>query len=252
MDWYARGMSAQYLLRFDDLCPTMNWTVWAAVEEILIKYDVRPILAVIPDNRDPSLEIEPPYLAFWDRVKSWQARGWTIAVHGHQHVFGTTNRGLFGWNERSEFAGLSFEEQDHKIRSGLAIFRRQGVAPRVWIAPNHSFDETTLDVLRALDLDVVSDGWGLFPYRDATGMLWIPMQSWRFKRRAFGVWTVCMHHNRWTTTDIASLREEVDAFSAQVTSVDAVLQRYGNRSRGLVDRAYARRRRVKRWLSRVP
>src|SRR5688572_15384620 len=40
----------QYLLRFDDICPTMNWRVWAEIESVLIQREIKPLLAVVPDN----------------------------------------------------------------------------------------------------------------------------------------------------------------------------------------------------------
>ena len=51
---------ARFLLRFDDLCPTMNWAMWDAIEAHLVRMEVRPILAVVPDNRDPKLVAGPP------------------------------------------------------------------------------------------------------------------------------------------------------------------------------------------------
>ena len=60
---------AKYLLRFDDICPTMKWTVWNQVEQILDEYDIKPIIAVIPDNTDPSLVIEPSPEDYWDTIK---------------------------------------------------------------------------------------------------------------------------------------------------------------------------------------
>ena len=55
----ARSFGARYLLRFDDLCPTMNWGMWDRIEELLVKASIRPIVAVIPDNRDPKMDIGP-------------------------------------------------------------------------------------------------------------------------------------------------------------------------------------------------
>ena len=63
-------MSAKYLVRFDDICPTMNWSVWEAVEEVLVEADIKPILAVIPDNQDDHLKIdlESP---LYDALYAW-------------------------------------------------------------------------------------------------------------------------------------------------------------------------------------
>ena len=241
-------MKATYLLRFDDLCPTMNWTIWEQVEQVLAETEVRPILAVIPDNRDPSLELEPAAADFWERVRDWQARGWTIALHGLQHRYVTEDPGLFGWNARSEFAGLSYGEQLVKLRAGTEIFRDHGVEPEAWVAPNHAFDGSTVAALRACGVEVVSDGVALFPYRDRDGTFWVPMQSWRFKPQPPGVWTVCLHHNQWTSDDVGGLRRDLEAYAPSMTHLEEVLQRYGDRRRSVPDRLFLAQRRVKRSL----
>ena len=40
-------------------------------------------------------------------------------------------------NKRSEFAGISLEQQKEKIRSGVKIFRENGHDPQVFFAPSH-------------------------------------------------------------------------------------------------------------------
>src|SRR5687767_4013101 len=128
----------QYLLRFDDICPTMNWGVWTEIERILVGCGVKPVLAVVPDNRDPMLEVDLPVHDFWDRVRAWQKRGWTIALHGFQHRYVTPNAGICGLSNKSEFAGLRVEEQREKLRRAMEIFKREGIVARVWIAPGHT------------------------------------------------------------------------------------------------------------------
>ncbi len=92
---------ARYLIRFDDICPTMNWAVWDSIEEYLIRYRVRPILAVVPDNQDPNLVIDPPRDDFWERVRHWQRMGYSIALHGYQHRYVSSNAGLLLLNHQS-------------------------------------------------------------------------------------------------------------------------------------------------------
>src|SRR5712692_9292010 len=104
-------MSAKYLVRFDDICPTINWSVWQAVEDVLVEADIKPILAVIPDNQDDHLKIDPPNEAFWDRVRVWRDRGWTIAMHGYQHRYVAAEPGIVGLFKYSEFAGVPAKEQ---------------------------------------------------------------------------------------------------------------------------------------------
>src|SRR5712692_12017049 len=99
-------MTTQYLIRIDDICPTMNWAVWRAVEDVLVRYNISPLLAVVPDNQDPHLQITPARVDFWDCVRRWQALGWTIGLHGYRHSYVTRESGLLGINSFSEFAGL--------------------------------------------------------------------------------------------------------------------------------------------------
>jgi len=233
-------MAATYLLRFDDLCPTMNWTVWRQIEAALIDAGIKPILAVVPDNQDPELVVEPAQERFWEEVRGWQRRGWTIGLHGYQHRYEIRCAGILGRNCYSEFAGLSYKAQLSKLRKGLAIFAREGVRPDIWVAPAHSFDANTLDALAHCRLIVVSDGYSVLPHSDARGLLWVPQQLGRFRKLPGGVWTVCHHHNRWVAQDVRCFREELDSYRGRFSGVAEVVRRYSGRSEKWVDRASAR------------
>lgn len=216
-------MSAKYLLRFDDICPTMNWEVWAEVQNILLEFKIAPLLAVIPDNRDPSLVVSDYNPQFWERVREWQRLGWTIGLHGYQHTFATTNSGIIGINNYSEFSGLSEAAQESKLRRALEILAREGVNPDVWVAPAHSFDYITVKLLHTLGLRNISDGFFLSPRRDKLGMLWIPQQLWRFRRMPPGIWTVCFHINTWDGDRLSKFRAGVERFSRDITDLKSVI-----------------------------
>src|SRR5262249_58816740 len=53
-------MTVKLLLRFDDLCPGINWQSWRKLETIMLDEAVKPILAVVPDNQDPTLNEGQP------------------------------------------------------------------------------------------------------------------------------------------------------------------------------------------------
>jgi predicted deacetylase len=233
-------MQPQYLIRFDDICPTMKWQMWDRIEKILVEQTIRPILAVVPDNQDENLMIEEADLNFWTRVRSWQARRWTIGIHGYQHVYVTNQAGLVGIKNRSEFACLEEHQQESKLKSALAIFQREGITPQVWIAPGHSFDIITLRVLKKLGLNVVSDGLYLFPNMDSHGITYIPQQLWRFRRMPFGLWTVCYHHNDWTGRDLDRFKSEVQCYKARLTNLPQALKEYRPRNRNLSDALVSR------------
>ena len=79
-------MGAEYLLRLDDACPTMDAARSGAVEARSAARGVSPIVAIVPANADPDLVRGPADGRFWERVRSWAAAGWTIALHGWSHA----------------------------------------------------------------------------------------------------------------------------------------------------------------------
>lgn len=231
---------ASYLLRFDDICPTMRWEMWEAIEHQLTLHDVRPILAVIPDNRDPKLMCDPPVPNFWERVRRWQDMGYTIALHGYQHLYVNRERGLMRLTPQSEFVGLSYEEQKDKLTKAAAIFEREKVRIDAWVAPSHSFDLITLKVLAELGVKMVSDGLWPRPFVGKDGMFWVPQQLWEFRRKPAGVWTVCNHHNDWTQDMLEAFQRDMASFGPLMTDVASVTRAYADRSMTFSDEISAR------------
>lgn len=188
------------VLRFDDLCPTMNWTVWDAIERILDRLGVHPILAIVPENRDPKLVVGPENSGFWQRARDWQSKGWVIGQHGFRHLYDSSAAGLVPWWRQSEFAGHPAEIQRRRIQDGQAAMRAQGLEPVAWVAPSHSFDAATLEAVREANIRVVSDGVSPRPYIDGRGLTWIPVPPWHPSLLG-GVWTRCIHSNQLHSTD---------------------------------------------------
>jgi peptidoglycan/xylan/chitin deacetylase (PgdA/CDA1 family) len=209
----------------------MDWGVWSGIETALEQRGLKPIVAVVPDNQDPALKIAPPVRDFWDRVRAWSQRGWTIALHGFQHRYVTCHPGVVTTRKKSEFAGLPASEQEEKLRRGMAIFEREGIRPRVWIAPSNSFDQTTVQLLSKVGISIVCDGNFRFPFVCQNNLTWVPHQIFGFRPAPAGVWTVCYHHNQWTAADAQRFREDLDHYGPHITSLDAVLQDWsGHRS----------------------
>jgi predicted deacetylase len=219
-------MKAQYLLRFEDVCPTMNWRVWDRVESILYKRNIQPILAVIPDNQDPDLQVAPADPNFWGRVRGWQTRNWTIAVHGWQHRFVTTNPGIVRLSNRSEFAGLPEAEQERKIQCALNVFDRENIESSLWIAPAHSFDATTLKTVKKLGFRYISDGLSVYPHTDEFGLTWIPQQLWAFRQRPFGTWTIAFHINTWSNADLVAFEANTEKYSHLMSNFEQIVGKY--------------------------
>lgn len=217
-------MTAKYLLRIDDACLTMDRRKWQMYEDLFDEFGIKPLVAVVPDNRDPDLQYDTPDGHFWNKVRSWQAKGWTVAMHGYQHVMHHTKSKLvIPFYEHSEFGGLSYEQQAEKIRHSWRIFTSQGVAPIVWIAPAHSFDWLTLKAIHAeTPIRIVSDGIAHDQYYEE-GFHWIPQQLWSFAKRGSGLWTVCLHPNAMPEQHIALLRQNLKGqFSGKIIALSDV------------------------------
>jgi predicted deacetylase len=234
--------SAHYLLRFDDICPTMRWDTWGPAAAGMARLGIRPILAVVPDNQDPKLKMDSANPDFWNRVRHWQSLGWTIALHGYQHLYANQDPGLMRLTHQSEFAGLSREAQEAKLRSGLAIFAEHGIRADAWVAPSHSFDQTTVELLAELGIPVLSDGMHSLPFRDTGGVLWIPQQLWRYKPKRSGIWTICYHHNEWDGEDLAEFLNFIEGHRAVITEVATMEEWFADRKRTWSDRLASARR----------
>ena len=74
------------LIRFDDIAPNMNWKMMDKCEALLNQFSIKPVLGVIPDNKDLELLSYPKRDDFWKKIKEWQEKDWSIAMHGFSHL----------------------------------------------------------------------------------------------------------------------------------------------------------------------
>ena len=233
-----RIQNNQYLIRLDDACPTLDREKWLRMEKLLGQFDIKPMVGVIPDNRDEKQLLDTPDPEFWHKVKSWQDKGWEIALHGYDHCY-VSDKGQCGLNpiwKRSEFSGLPLVEQKEKIRKGVTIMREHGFNPKYFFAPSHTFDENTLTALREeSDIRIISDTVGRYPYKK-DDFWFVPQITGHCVKMPFdGIYTFCFHPN--TMNDAAFLR--LEAFLKQycqhfIAFKDIKLDEYGEKK--LADR----------------
>jgi predicted deacetylase len=233
-------MTARYLIRLDDACHTMEGRKWDLVEQVLDRHGVKPIVAVIPDNQDRSLVYAERDADFWGKVHRWVRKDWAVAMHGCTHVMHPTQSELLlPFYRRSEFAGLDLEAQAQKLRTAWGLFLAQGIEPRIWVAPAHCFDLTTLQALRReTPIRVISDGiaWDAFYEHH---FHWIPQQLWNLAERRSGLWTVCLHPNTMNDAQIADLDSALGGrFRGRLIRVEDVDLR--QRKKSLLGRLYSR------------
>ena len=189
------------LLRIDDICPTMDFGRFNEAIELMDKYGVKPLLGVIPDCKDPDLQIEPAHTDFWDFVKTLQDKGYTIAMHGYIHIFDNHARGIVVKRWDSEFAGHPYEVQLEKIRKGKEILESHGIHTDIFFAPGHSYDENTLKALATCGFKYMSDGLSSKPY-NWHGITCIPARSAGMPRLSSGTThTAVFHIHEWNRED---------------------------------------------------
>lgn len=191
----------------------MDWDRFWALFRLFNRHRIKPLLGIVPDNRDPHLDCRPPNPQFWETMRNLGERGFVeFGQHGYQHSLTTKPgaailRATHGRTVlKSEFAGYSYSDQLHKIREGQKLLTSQGIKTSYWVAPNHSFDHTTLKALHASGFSAISDGISLFPY-EHLGLIFIPQQFWKPKWMPTGVFTICLHTNEIRNGDIQRLRQ---------------------------------------------
>ena len=186
----------KYLIRLDDACDTMNWEKWLRMEVLLDKYQVKPLIAVIPNNADDMQKIDPPRTTFWQWLKNLEDKGWEIGLHGNDHVYKTMEGGINPIHKRSEFAGLPLAEQKDKIKKGYSKLKSKGFNPKIFVAPSHTFDLNTLEALKQeSDINIISDTLAFYPYK-INDFIFIPQQFGAAKTIFLpGAYTFCYHPN---------------------------------------------------------
>jgi hypothetical protein len=210
---------ARYLVRLDDACPTMDKCKWTRIEVILDKFEIKPMVGIIPMNEDPKMMIERPDDNFWKKTLRWQAKGWEIALHGYDHVYITKEAGLHPVNKNSEFAGVNIKLQEEKLEKGYRLLKEYGLETEYFFAPSHTFDLNTLRALKKVTpINKISDTIALRPY-SKLGFQFYPQQLGHFRNINLpGVWTFCYHPNTMRESDIEAFEKFVDTNSSKFIS----------------------------------
>ena len=217
------------LVRFDDICPTMNWEQWNRAVTVLERYNVKPLIGVIPDCQDEELLIDAPRPDFWQYIKDLQDKGYTVAMHGYLHKYDSATHGIVNVTPRSEFAGHSYEEQLEKIKQGKAVLEQHGIFTDIFFAPAHSYDENTLKALAVNGFKYVSDGASSRTFV-REGVLCIPCRSGGCpKIGKKGYYIAVFHAHEWVRPEKADgyiqLEKLCEEYSKDIVSFEEYCKR---------------------------
>ena len=214
----------RYYLRLDDAHERMNWKNWKKIEDLCIKYRIKPLIAVIPNNNDLSIcyNSKPNNMCFESTVQRWQKAGWHIGLHGYDHVLATVDpaQSILPLNNISEFVHLPRPLVENKILLAYANFESRNVKSKIFVPPAHSYNVVTLEVLKKhTAIRVVSDGWDYLPFNQ-DGITFLPQQLWKFRRMFFGHWTICLHPCSMCDHDFETLEEALKRHCNKFGSFD--------------------------------
>lgn len=201
---------AKIFFRLDDIAPNMDWDKFNFTVSLFKRHNIKPLLAVIPDNKDSSLLKYPDNLDFWRIIKELSQYGWAIAQHGFEHFYKTRNGGVLKINKKSEFVGLDFKTQKVMIADGARLIEeRLSLSPKIFVAPGHSFDKNTIRALKENGFNYISDGIALYPF-EKWGLIWLPQVLWRSRKILFGAITVAIHSNTMSPKDLNNLEKFIE------------------------------------------
>ena len=217
------------LIRIDDITENMNWDLMKKSELLFEKYQIKPILGVIPNNKDNDLLSYPKRDNFWEQVRKWKNKGWEISMHGFTHVYDkkTKNDDYFGYGGDSEFCGHPLEIQILKIKEGIKKFNDEKIKIRSFFAPNHTYDQNTFIALKNSGINEVVDGYGLMPYTE-NNIKFIPQLFYKVFTLPFGIQTTQIHLNYWKQKDFDDFEKFILNNLNKIITYDQALEKINN------------------------
>lgn len=200
------------IFRLDDICPDMNYDKFERIRDLFLKYNVKPLIGLIPNNEDEKLKFERTKGSNVDDNFIWEEllvlqneSGWDVALHGYKHEYVTKDGGILNINNQSEFAGVNFDEQLSKIKKGKDIIEKRGFKIKCFMAPAHSFDENTIKAIKKSEIEIITDGVGVYPYDIYEDVIAFPVPATIFRNFPVGIYTICLHPNTMREKDFVRI-----------------------------------------------
>jgi len=212
---------ARFVVRLDDLCPTMNRDRFERMVELLDRHDVRPLAGIVPENRDPDLRHAAADAGFWAKMRSLRDRGWRFAQHGWTHEGSVVVADELGLSPLTEFAGRSEADQRDRVTRGRRVLEAEGLGTDVFMAPFHSFDAATVRALAGTGFRYVTDGFALFPYT-REGLVFVPQLFEYDANIGVGIYTMCLHPNNMDDASFGRLERILDRRRGRVVDFDQI------------------------------
>jgi len=219
-----------FLIRLDDIAENMNWDMMEKATNLFDKFHIKPVLGVIPNNKDPELISYPKRNTdFWEQVRKWEDKGWEIAMHGNNHLYDhfSKKNDYLSVGGNSEFCSLTYQDQLEKIKFGLEKFKNENINIRVFFAPNHTFDQNTLSALKKCGINKIIDGYGLMPYEE-NNITFIPQLFYKIIPLPFGIQSFQIHLNYFNEKDFIDFENFITQNSKKIITYDDAILKKNN------------------------
>ena len=217
------------LIRLDDIAANMNWHLMEKCEKLFDKHNIKPLLGVVSNNKDPELLSNQKKDNFWDQIRKWHNKNWEIAMHGYTHIYDseTKKKDYFNYGGKSEFFGHSYEVQSSRIKKSLEIFNNEKIKIRSFFAPNHTYDHNTFAALRDNNIYNIIDGYGIMPFKK-DNLNFIPQLFYKQVMLPFGIQSTQIHLNYWNDNDYEKFENFIIKNSSKIISFDQALSKVNN------------------------
>ena len=218
------------LIRIDDVCENMDWELMKKLEVLFDRYSIKPVLGVIPNNKDEGFLSFSRNDNFWDQVRKWQDKGWEIVQHGYTHIYDKLCRkksDYFNYGGGSEFFGHPLDIQEARIKKGLEKFKKEEIKIRAFFAPNQTYDENTFIALKNNGITEIIDGYGLMPYTEKN-IKFIPQLFEKVVLLPFGIQSTKLHPHTWKEIDYINFEKFIKKNSNKIITYDQALAKINN------------------------
>ena len=213
------------LIRIDDVCENMDWELMKKLEKLFDQYSIKPVLGVIPNNKDDEFLAFSRNDNFWDEVRRWQNKGWEIVQHGYTHIYDKLCKkksDYFNYGGGSEFFGHSLDIQEKRIKKGLEKFKKERINIRAFFAPNQTYDQNTFTALKNSGIFEIIDGYGLMPYTE-NNIKFIPQLFEKVVLLPFGIQSTKLHPHTWKEIDYVNFESFIKKNSDKIITYDQAL-----------------------------
>ena len=215
-----RYFDKKIVVRLDDICETMDLEKFQKMESLLDEYGIKPLIGVVPINKDVKLQVAPPNADFKELIARCMDKGWAVAMHGTYHLYDSKSFGLVTKRPRSEFAGKTVDLQRELLRIGKEQMMSYGIYTDIFFAPGHSYDSNTVNALRSEGFRYISDGRSFRHYR-FKGVDFIPVRVFSDATIPHrGITTLCFHTNNMNNHSYETVREYFNMYKQLITSFE--------------------------------